>query len=216
MNNNLTELVFILDRSGSMAGLESDTIGGFNAMVEKQKKEEGEAILSAVLFSNSSKVLYDRADIRRIEPMTERQYFVGGCTALLDAIGGAVHHIANVHKYAREEDRPHKTVFVIITDGLENASRNYTYDEVRRMIEQQRERCGWEFLFLGANMDAISAARRFGIREDRAVRYECDARGTQLNYEVVSETIGCIRAGAKPTASWKKRIEEDYAERGEH
>ena len=216
MNNNLTELVFILDRSGSMAGLESDTIGGFNAMVEKQKKEEGEAILSAVLFSNSSKVLYDRADLRRIEPMTEQQYFVGGCTALLDAIGGAVHHIANVHKYAREEDRPHKTVFVIITDGLENASRNYTYDEVRRMIEQQRERCGWEFLFLGANMDAISAARRFGIREDRAVRYECDARGTQLNYEVVSETIGCIRAGAKPTASWKKRIEEDYAERGEH
>ena len=216
MNNNLTELVFILDRSGSMAGLESDTIGGYNAMVEKQKKEEREAILSAVLFSNSSKVLYDRADLRRIEPMTERQYFVGGCTALLDAIGGAVHHIANVHKYAREEDRPHKTVFVIITDGLENASRNYTYDEVRRMIEQQRERCGWEFLFLGANMDAISAARRFGIREDRAVRYECDARGTQLNYEVVSETIGCIRAGAKPTASWKKRIEEDYAERGEH
>ena len=216
MNNNLTELVFILDRSGSMAGLESDTIGGFNAMLEKQKKEKGDAVLSAVLFSKDSKVLYDREDIRRIEPMTDRQYFVGGCTALLDAIGGAVHHIGSVHKYAREEDRPAKTVFVIITDGMENASRRYTYDEVRRMIERQRESFGWEFLFLGANMDAISAARRFGIREDRAVRYECDAKGTQLNYEVVSETIGCIRGGAKPTAQWKKRIEEDYDSRGGH
>ena len=216
MNNNLTELVFILDRSGSMAGLESDTIGGFNAMLEKQKKEEGEAFLSAVLFNNISKVLYDRADVRRIEPMTDRQYCVGGGTALLDAIGDAVHHIGNVHKYAREEDRPAKTVFVIITDGMENASRRYTYDEVHRMIERQRERYGWEFLFLGANMDAISAARRFGIREDRAVRYECDAKGTALNFEVVSDTIGCIRGGARPSAAWKKRIEEDYDLRGKH
>ncbi|MBQ1632635.1 MAG: VWA domain-containing protein [Clostridia bacterium] len=216
MNSNLTELVFILDRSGSMAGLESDTIGGFNAMVEKQKREKGEALLSAVLFNNNSTVLYDRADIKRVEPMTERQYFVGGCTALLDAIGGAVHHIGNIHKYAREEDRPHKTVFVIITDGMENASRRYTYDEVRRMVELQREKYGWEFLFLGANMDAISAARRFGIREDRAVRYECDARGTQLNFEVVSETIGCIREGARPSANWKARIERDYTERGKN
>ena len=216
MNNNLTELVFILDRSGSMAGLESDTIGGFNAMLEKQKKEQGEALLSAVLFSNSSTVLYDRADIRKVEPMTERQYFVGGCTALLDAIGDAVHHIGNVHKYAREEDRPAKTVFVITTDGMENASRRYTYDEVRRMVERQRERYGWEFLFLGANMDAISAARRFGIREDRAVRYECDAKGTALNFEVVSETIGCVREGKPVPKGWKKRIEEDFAERGEH
>lgn len=216
MNNNLTELVFILDRSGSMAGLESDTIGGFNAMVEKQKSEQGEALLSAVLFSNDSTVLYDRVDIRKVEPMTDRQYFVGGCTALLDAIGDAVHHIGNVHKYAREEDRPAKTVFVITTDGMENASRRYTYDEVRRMVERQRERYGWEFLFLGANMDAISAARRFGIREDRAVRYECDAKGTALNFEVVSDTIGCIREGARPSASWKKRIEEDYEARGKH
>ena len=216
MNSNLTELVFILDRSGSMAGLESDTIGGFNAMLEKQRREEGNAYLSAVLFSNDSTVLYDRADIKRVEPMTERQYFVGGCTALLDAIGGAVHHIGNIHKYAREEDRPHKTVFVIITDGMENASRRYTYDEVRRMVELQREKYGWEFLFLGANMDAISAARRFGIREDRAVRYECDARGTQLNFEVVSETIGCIREGARPSANWKARIERDYTERGKN
>ncbi len=216
MNSNLTELVFILDRSGSMAGLESDTIGGFNAMLEKQKKEEGEAFVSAVLFSNDSTVLYDRIDVRRVEPMTEQQYYVGGCTALLDAIGSAVHHIANVHKYAREEDRPKKTVFVIITDGLENASRRYSYDEVRRMVERQRERYGWEFLFLGANMDAITAARRFGIREDRAVRYECDAPGTQLNYKVVSETIGCIRSGKKVSADWKDRIEKDYRERGRH
>ena len=214
MNNNLTELVFILDRSGSMAGLETDTIGGFNAMIEKQTRETGDAFLSTVLFSNASTVLYDRVDIRKVEPMTERQYFVGGCTALLDAIGDAVHHIGNVHKYAREEDRPAKTVFVITTDGMENASRRYTYDEVRRMVERQRERYGWEFLFLGANMDAISAARRFGIREDRAVRYECDAKGTALNFEVVSDTIGCIREGARPSANWKKRIEEDYDSRG--
>ena len=216
MNNNLTELVFILDRSGSMAGLETDTIGGFNAMVEKQKKEEGEAFLSVVLFSNDSTVLYDRVDIRKVEPMTERQYYVGGCTALLDAIGDAVHHIGNVHKYAREEDRPAKTVFVITTDGMENASRRHTYDEVRRMIERQREKYGWEFLFLGANMDAVSAARRFGIREDRAVRYECDARGTALNFKVVSDTIGCVREGRPLAANWKEEIEQDYEERGKH
>lgn len=216
MNNNLTELVFILDRSGSMAGLESDTIGGFNAMLEKQKKESGEAFVSAVLFSNDSTVLYDRADLRKVEPMTERQYYVGGCTALLDAIGGAVHHIGNVHKYAREEDRPHKTVFVIVTDGMENASRRYTYDEVRRMVERQRETYGWEFLFLGANMDAISAARRFGIREDRAVRYACDSQGTQLNYKVVSETIGHVREGRPLAPDWKAEIEKDYEKRGRH
>ena len=216
MNDKLTELVFILDRSGSMAGLEGDTIGGFNAMLEKQKKEEGEALLSAVLFSDRSTVLYDRADIKKVEPMTDRQYFVGGCTALLDAIGDAVHHIGNVHKYAREEDRPKRTVFVIITDGMENASRRYCYDEVRRIVERQREKYGWEFLFLGANMDAISAARRFGIREDRAVRYRCDAKGTALNFEVVSDTIGSIRDGAAPTAAWKKRIEADFEERGGH
>ena len=216
MNNNLTELVFILDRSGSMAGLEGDTIGGFNAMVEKQKKEEGEAYLSAVLFSSDSRVLYDRVDVRKVEPMTERQYFVGGCTALLDAIGDAVHHIANVHKYAREEDRPAKTVFVITTDGMENASRRYTYDAVKQLIERQRERFGWEFLFLGANMDAVSTARRFGIREDRAVRYECDSAGTALNFDVVSETIGSVRAGKPIAKNWKARIEADYAERGRH
>ena len=210
MNGNLTEIVFILDRSGSMAGLEDDTIGGFNAMVEKQKKEPGEAVLSAVLFSNDNTVIYDRTDIRKVEPLTDRQYFVGGSTALLDAIGGAVHHIGNVHKYAREEDRPAKTVFVITTDGMENASRRYSYFQVQRMVKRQQERYGWEFLFLGANMDAISAARSFGIREDRAVRYACDSAGTSLNFEVASKTIARVRSGQEIEADWCAEIEEDY------
>ena len=216
MNRNLTEIVFILDRSGSMAGLEADTVGGFNAMVERQKKENGKAYLSAVLFSDNSEVLYDRTDIRRVEPLTDRQYRVGGCTALLDAIGGAVHHIRNVHKYAREEDRPGKTVFVITTDGMENASRRYSYDDVQQLVRESRERCGWEFLFLGANMDAIGTARRFGISENRAVRYECDSAGTALNFKVVSETIGNFRAGAPIADNWSEKIRADYAKRGEN
>ncbi|MBQ3371844.1 MAG: VWA domain-containing protein [Oscillospiraceae bacterium] len=215
MNNNLTEIVFILDRSGSMAGLEGDTIGGFNAMVERQKKEPGDALLSAVLFSDDCQVLYDRADIRKVEPMTEQQYRVGGCTALLDAIGGAVHHIGNVHKYAREEDRPGKTIFVITTDGLENASHAYTYEEVQRMVKHEQEKYGWEFLFLGANMDAISAARSFGIRADRAVRYRRDRAGTELNYRVVSETVAKVRRRETIDADWSAPIEADVKKRGE-
>ena len=215
MNNNLTEIVFILDRSGSMAGLEGDTIGGFNAMVEKQKKEQGEAVLSAVLFSDDNRVLYDRVDIQKVEPMTDRQYQVGGCTALLDAIGGAVHHIANVHKYAREEDRPGKTIFVITTDGMENASRAYTYEEVQRMVKHEQEKYGWEFLFLGANMDAISAARSFGIREDRAVRYRRDSVGIRLNYEVVGEALCRCREDSGIDAAWSAPIEADVRKRGE-
>ena len=214
MNNNLTEIVFILDRSGSMAGLEGDTIGGFNAMVEKQKKEQGEALLSTILFADNSMVLYDRVNIKKVEPMTEQQYRVGGCTALLDAIGGAVHHIANVHKYAREEDRPAKTVFVITTDGMENASRAYTYDEVQRMLKHEQEKYGWEFLFLGANMDAISAARSFGIRPDRAVRYSLDSEGTELNYRVVSETVARVRRHESIEADWSAPIAADYQKRG--
>ena len=214
MNSNLTEIVFILDRSGSMSGLEADTIGGFNAMVEKQKKEEGEALLSAVLFDNDSQVIYDRVDIRKVEPMTDRQYQVGGCTALLDAIGGAVHHMANVHRYAREEDRPGRTVFVITTDGMENASRRYTYREVQKMVKHEQEKYGWEFLFLGANMDAIAAARSFGIREDRAVRYACDSAGTSLNFAVVSKAIGKMRRGAAIDADWSAEIAEDFERRG--
>ena len=215
MNNNLTEIVFILDRSGSMAGLEDDTVGGFNAFVEKQKKTEGEAVLSAVLFSNDSEVIYDRVDIQKIEPMTDAQYRVGGCTALLDAIGGAVHHIKNVHKYAREEDRPAKTVFVITTDGMENASRTYSYEEVQRMVKHEQERHGWEFLFLGANMDAIAAARSFGIREDRAVRYKRDPAGTALNYNVVGGVVSSIRRRNELKKDWSAPIEADVKARGE-
>ena len=215
MNNNLTEIVFILDRSGSMAGLEDDTIGGFNAMVEKQKKEPGTALLSAVLFSDTCQVLYDRTELQKVEPMTDRQYRVGGCTALLDAIGGAVHHIANVHKYAREEDRPAKTVFVITTDGMENASRSYSYEAVRRMVKHEQEKYGWEFLFLGANMDAISAARSFGIREDRAVRCRRDSIGTALNYAVVSETVARVRRHESIEADWCAPIAADVQKRGE-
>jgi len=215
MNNKLTEIVFILDRSGSMAGLEDDTIGGFNAFVEKQKKEEGEALLSAVLFSDGSEVIYDRVDIQKVEPMTERQYRVGGCTALLDAIGGAVHHIKNVHKYAREEDRPGRTVFVITTDGMENASREYSYAEVQRLVKHEQEKHGWEFLFLGANMDAIAAARSFGIREDRAVRYKPDAAGTALNYNVVCEAVASVRKRRSIAEDWRAPIEADVKKRGE-
>ena len=214
MNTNQTEIVFILDRSGSMAGLESVTIGGFNAMVEKQKKEQGDAVLSAVLFSNDNTVIYDRADIRNVEPLTDSQYFVGGSTALLDAIGGAVHHIGNVHKYAREEDRPGKTIFVITTDGMENASRLYSYSQVQQMVKRQREKYGWEFLFLGANMDAISAARSFGIREDRTVRYACDGAGTSLNFQVAGKAIAKVRSGQDIEADWCAEIAEDYERRG--
>ena len=193
MKKGLTELVMILDRSGSMSGLEEDTIGGFNSMIEKQRREPGEALVSVVLFDDKAEVLYDRADIRRIEPMNDRQYFVGGCTALLDAVGGAIRHIGNVHKYAREEDVPEKTIFIITTDGMENASREFTYEKVKGMIERQKERFHWEFLFLGANIDAVKEAGRFGIKASRAVRYEHDSYGTRLNYEVLSEAVSCAR-----------------------
>ena len=214
MNKDLTEIVFILDRSGSMAGLEDDTIGGFNAMLEKQKKEPGKAVLSTVLFSNESEVIIDRTDIQKVEPLTGSQYCVGGCTALLDAIGGAVHHIANVHKYAREEDRPGKTIFVITTDGMENASRRYNYADVQKKVQHEQEKYGWEFLFLGANMDAISLASKFGIREDRAVRYECDSAGTALNYSIVSRTIAKARKGCTIESDWCADIVDDYNRRG--
>jgi uncharacterized protein YegL len=193
MKKGLTELVMILDRSGSMSGLEADTIGGFNSMIEKQKKEDGEAYVSVVLFDDQSDVIYDRVDISRIEPMTDRQYYVRGCTALLDAVGGAIHHIGNIHKYAREEDVPEKTIFVITTDGMENASRRYTYDKVRRQIERQKEKYHWEFIFLGANIDAAAEAARFGIDAHHAARFENDSEGTALNYSVVSETVAKMR-----------------------
>ena len=214
MKKNLTEMVFILDRSGSMQGLEGDTIGGFNAMLEKQKLEEGEAFVSTVLFDDESSVLHDRVDIQKVAPMTRRDYFVGGCTALLDAVGEAIRHIANVHKYAREEDVPEKTVFVITTDGMENASRKYTYEKVKKMISLQQEKYGWEFLFLGANIDAAREAARFGIREDRAANYHADSKGTAVIYEAMSDAICCARAAKPMSAAWKRKVDADYKNRG--
>ena len=213
MKKDLTELVFILDASGSMAGLENDTIGGFNGMIEKQKKEPGEAYVSTVIFASNSRVVYDRTPISRIEPMTDRLYYVGGCTALLDAIGGAIHHIGNVHKYAREEDRPEHTMFIITTDGMENASRMYGADEVKRMIQRQKEKYGWEFLFLGANIDAVETAGRFGIGADRAVNYHADALGTEVNYRTVEKAIHTVRSCQPLAANWKDEIEEDFKSR---
>ena len=213
MRKNLTEIVFILDRSGSMSGLEGDTIGGFNSMIEKQKNAEGEALISTVLFDNISEVIHDRVSVQNIKPMTREDYTVRGCTALLDAIGGAIHHIGNVHKYARAEDVPEHTLFVITTDGMENASHRYSSEKVKKMIERQKEKYGWEFLFLGANIDAVETARHFGISEDRAVNYHSDSEGTQLNYEVLSEAICAVRCSAPLGADWKERIDEDFAKR---
>lgn len=213
MRKDLTELVFIIDRSGSMSGLESDTIGGFNSMIRKQKQAEGEALISTVLFDNVSEVLHDRVNVKDIQSMTEHDYTVRGTTALLDAIGGAIHHIGNVHKYARQEDVPEHTMFVITTDGMENASRYYSSDKVKKMIERQKVKYGWEFLFLGANIDAVETASHFGIGADRAVNYNCDSEGTALNYEVVSDAICSVRCSAPLKADWKKRIDEDYKKR---
>ena len=210
----MTELVFILDRSGSMSGLEKDTIGGFNSMIEKQKREAGEALVSTVLFDNESVVIHDRLPLDKVPRMTEKEYFTRGCTALLDAVGGAIHHIGSVYKYAHREDVPEKTMFIITTDGYENASKRYDYDKVRRMIERQKEKYGWEFLFLGANIDAAAEAKRFGISEDRAVNYKCDEEGTALNYEVISEAVCSVRASRPLGANWKKRIDEDVKKRG--
>ena len=213
MKKGLTELVFIFDKSGSMAGLEADTIGGFNSMIERQKKEEGEALVSTVLFANRSTVIHDRVDLQKIEPMTDKQYCVGGCTALIDAIGGAIHHIGNVHKYAREEDRPEHTVFVITTDGMENASHCYSSDEVKAMVEKQKNKYGWEFLFLGANIDAVETAGRFGIAEDRAVNFVNDPMGQTLNYAEVSEAVRTVRSCRPLTGNWKQNIDADYKAR---
>ena len=208
--NNLTELVFILDRSGSMSGLESDTIGGFNAMIEKQKKEAGECFVSTVLFDNESTVLHDRLPLAQVETLTARDYQVGGCTALIDAIGDAIHHIGNIHKYARKEDVPAHTMFVIMTDGMENASRRYSSDEVKRKIERQKEKYGWEFLFIGANIDAVETAKHYGIAPNRAVNYHADQDGTRVVYEAVSEAVCNLRASKAVSDDWSDRINRDY------
>ena len=214
MKKGLTEMVFILDRSGSMGGLEKDTIGGYNSMIEKQKKEEGEALVSTVLFDHEQQVLMDRVPLDKVRTMTEDEYYVRGCTALLDAIGYAIHHIGNVHKYARKEDVPEKTIFVITTDGMENASRKYSYKDIKRMIEKQEKKYGWEFLFLGANIDVAKETERLGIRPERAVRYVNDCEGIELNYNTVSYAMSAMRSGAELDESWKADIEKDFKKRG--
>lgn len=212
MGNGITELVFILDRSGSMGGLESDTIGGFNSMIEKQKKEPGKVYVSTVLFDNRSEVLHDRIKLEDVPLMTEKDYYVRGSTALVDAIGGAIHHIVNIHKYAREEDVPEKTMFIITTDGMENASRHYSSNQIKAMIERQKE-AGWEFLFIGANIDAVETAGRYGIRRDRVANYKADRRGTQVLYESVSEAVSNLRCDMSVSEGWNKKLEDDLADR---
>lgn len=204
-----------------MGGLEADTIGGYNSMIAKQKKEEGEALISTVLFDDKVEVLYDRVPLNKVENITDKQYYVRGCTALLDAVGGAIHHIGNVHKYAREEDVPEKTIFIITTDGMENASREYGYDKVRKMVERQKEKYNWEFIFLGANIDAVEVANRFGVDKNRAVRYECDSAGTALNFQVMNKIVTCARSArsadamesALDSADMLEEIRADYEKR---
>ncbi len=213
MKNNITELVFILDRSGSMSGLEKDTIGGFNSMLEKQKKEQGQAYVTTYLFDNTAEMVHDRVPVKDVPAMTEETYFVRGCTALLDTVGGAIDHIKDIHRYARPEDVPEHTLFVITTDGMENASHHYSADKVKAMIEHEKAKYGWEFLFLGANIDAVETAGRMGIGADRAASFHNDSRGIATNYDAVSATISAVRADAEITGSWKKSIVKDFISR---
>lgn len=212
--NNITELVFILDRSGSMSGLESDTIGGFNSLIEKQKKQEGECYVSTLLFDNETEVIHDRAKLSEIKPMTDEDYCVRGCTALIDALGGAIKHIGNIHKYARPEDVPQHTMFVITTDGMENASHKYSLKKVKAMIEKQKEKYGWEFLFIGANIDAVQTASQYGIASNRAVNYNADEKGTKILYATVADSICGLRKNAPLSDDWGAEIEADYKKRG--
>ena len=218
MNKNVTEIVFILDRSGSMSGLEKDTIGGFNSMLEKQKKEEGDAVISTILFDDRTEVLHDRLRIEEVGPLTEKEYYVRGCTALLDAVGGAIDHIKKERKSMPKKDRPDKTIFIITTDGMENSSTRYNYKQIKKMIEKRKTK-GWEFLFLGANIDAVAEAAKFGISEQRAVKYECDAVGTRMNFDVLSRTVARARAACPSMMSsaigdnWAEEIQEDYEKR---
>ncbi len=213
MRKNLTEIVFIIDKSGSMAGLVQDTIGGFNSLVAKQQNEDGDAIVSTILFDTESRVIHDRVDIGRVPVLTEKIYTPSGCTALLDAVGSAIHHIGNVHKYAREEDRPEKTIVIITTDGMENSSKRYELPQVKRMIERQKNEYGWEFIFLGANIDAADTAQKMGIPRETAVDYMADCQGTQIMYESVGCAISCARSENKLSSEWRRKIDGDYAER---
>ncbi|WP_026516787.1 vWA domain-containing protein [Butyrivibrio sp. MC2021] len=222
MSKGYTEIVYILDRSGSMGGLEADTIGGFNSMMEKQKKTGEKALVSTVLFDDECEVIHDRVPIEKIEKMTDKQYYVRGCTALLDAVGGAIHHIGNIHKYAREEDRPEKTIFVITTDGMENASRIYSRDKIEKMVKKQQKKYGWEFIFIGANIDAYAEAKKYGIRKDRTVNYVSDGIGTGIVYEGVSKAVcSVMMAGSARDvdkdlggSGWDMDIDADFQRRG--
>lgn len=213
MKANITELVFILDKSGSMAGLVSDTIGGYNAMLNKQQKESGEAIVTTVLFDDNYELLHDRINIKGINPITESEYFVGGCTALLDAVGKTIHKIGNAQKHTSEAQRADKVMFIITTDGMENSSCEYSYKKIKEMVERQKEKYGWEFIFLGANIDAISTAEKFGISADRAANYHADGEGTRLNYEAVSNVVSDLRENRPITENWKANIDADFTHR---
>lgn len=214
MKKDLTELVFILDRSGSMSGLESDTIGGYNAMLKKQKKEPGEVVVTTVLFDDKYELLHDRINLRGIEPITDNEYFVRGSTALMDAVGKTINKIGNVQKHTTEDERPKHVMFIITTDGMENASREFSFEKIQQMIERSKNNYGWEFIFLGANIDAIATAERMGIGKDRATNFHADSEGTLLNYEVISETVSSMRASKPISGNWKKRIDEDFQKRG--
>lgn len=212
--NKITELVFIIDKSGSMQGLEKDTVGGFNAMIEKQKKEEGTCLVSTVLFDTESTVIHDRIALENIRPMEEKDYCPSGCTALMDALGGAIHHIGNIHKYIRKDDVPEHTVFVITTDGMENASRRYSHRKLREMIEA-RKKDGWEFLFIGANIDAVTTADQYGINPENAVNYCADKKGTEVLYSTVSSAVSGLRRSRTLPKNWSAEIHEDYKKRGQ-
>ena len=213
MKNNITELVFILDKSGSMSGLEKDTIGGFNSMIKKQLKQKGRCYVSTVLFDNDAEIIHDRVKLSDVPELTEDDYVVGGCTALIDALGSSIHHIANIHKYARKEDVPEHTMFIITTDGQENASHKFTSEEVKKMIEKEKSKYGWEFLFIGANIDAVETASRYGISPERAVNYRADSKGTQVLYNSVSDAVCCMRASEELSAEWALEIKEDFKAR---
>lgn len=214
MKTNITELVFILDKSGSMSGLESDTIGGYNAMLKKQQEEPGEAIVTTVLFDDQFELLHDRINIKGIRPLTEKEYYVGGSTAMLDAIGKSIHKVINAQRHTAEAQRADKVMFIITTDGMENASREYNYEMIKALIEQEKEQYGWEFIFLGANIDAVATAQRCGIGADRAANYHADGAGTRLNYEAVSMAVSELRAERGIRADWKDEIEADFKRRG--
>lgn len=211
--NNLTELVFILDRSGSMQGLEKDTIGGFNGMIEKQKQEEGTAFVTTILFDNLIETLHDRIDLQKVEPLTGKDYTVRGTTALLDAIGTTINHISNIHKYARPEDVPEHTMFIITTDGHENASREFNYAKIKTMIEEKKK-IGWEFLFIGANIDAVTEGAKMGISAERAVNYAPDSMGTTVLYQNMSAPISQMRKNQKISDEWRTNIDNDRKNRG--